>query len=98
MSRPPSDFGTLKFSGEDAIPVMDRKSARVVCRKCLPDLQQRPFRRRVLGHVLMDNQELRIATLFLVESTSWGEIRRGGDSHLHGGAVFEVYLQLDEGK
>src|SRR3990172_6168358 len=45
----------VEFLGEDAVPVMDHKSVRTVCRKCLPELLQRPFRRRVGGDVVMEN-------------------------------------------
>ena len=43
----------VEFFGEDAIPIIDYKSLRMIVRRCLPDLLQDPFRSRMGRYVLV---------------------------------------------
>src|SRR5512132_156957 len=46
---------SVQLLGKDAIPIVDHESVRMVARKCLSELLQRPFRRKMGGHVVMEN-------------------------------------------
>jgi hypothetical protein len=41
--------------GENAVPVVNEESIRMIARERLPELLQGPFRGRVGGHVVMEN-------------------------------------------
>jgi len=45
----------VQFPREDAVPIMDQESIRMVTWKCLLELLQCPFRSRVGGDVVMEN-------------------------------------------
>src|SRR5688572_6668212 len=46
---------TVQFPGENAVPVMNQESIRMTTRERLPELLGGPFRRRVGGHVVMED-------------------------------------------
>ena len=67
----------VQFLRENAVPVVNEESVRMPARKRLPELLRGPFRRRVGGHVVMEDS----AGAWIHDDEHIQRWERGGDHH-----------------
>src|SRR5215831_7637369 len=83
----------VDFLGEDAVSIVDDKSVRMIARQCLPELLERPFRRRMGSDVLLEN----LARSDLYDDEDVERTECGGDHHEEVAGHHDLGMVADEG-